>query len=69
MEEEAERRRKLKEQQKRGGGQTTPLAKQQKKFDLQKEKPNIMVGVANALQAANVLVNSMRVGFYLRGLG
>ena len=60
MEEEAERRRKMKEDMKRPKPKAgTP----QKKFDLARERPNVMVSVANALQAANVLVNSMRVCF------
>lgn len=53
--EEAERRRKLKEQQKKG----TPEPKRPK-FDFQKEKPNVLVAVANAIQCANNLVNSCR---------
>lgn len=57
--EEAERRRVMKENMKKGG----PAAKPKPKFDLQKEKPNIMVSVATALQAANNLVNSMRVSY------
>lgn len=60
--EEAERRRVMKENQKKGGPAAKPKPKP--KFDLQKEKPNIMVSVATALQAANNLVNSMRVSYY-----
>lgn len=54
--EEAERRRQMKENMKKGQAQP-----KRPKFDLQKERPNIMVGIATALQAANNLVNSMRV--------
>lgn len=57
--EEAERRRLMKESQKKGVAQPKPKIK----FDLQKEKPNIMVSVATAIQAANNLVNSMRVSY------
>lgn len=49
----------MKEEMKKPKPKQTP----QKKFDLQRERPNVMVSVANALQAANVLVNSMRVSF------
>ena len=58
--EEAERRRKAKLQAKQG----TPQPKKPK-FDFEREKPQIMVSVANAIQAANNLVNSCRVSFVL----
>lgn len=54
--EEAERRRIAKEELKRGKNQP-----KRPKFDFEKEKPQIMVSVATALQAANNLVNSCRV--------
>lgn len=54
--EEQERRRKAKAQMKQG----TPQPKRPK-FDFEKEKPQIMVAVANAIQCANNLVNSCRV--------
>ena len=54
--EEQERRRLAKEEAKRGKNQP-----KRPKFDFQKEKPQIMVAVATALQAANNLVNSCRV--------
>ncbi|GFZ48656.1 hypothetical protein JCM24511_06405 [Saitozyma sp. JCM 24511] len=53
--EEAERRRKMKEDSKK-----KPAQQQRPKFDLQKEKPQIMVSIANAIQAASVLVNACR---------
>jgi Skp family chaperone for outer membrane proteins len=53
--EEVERRRRAKEELKKGAQPKRP------KFDLQKEKPQIMVSVANAIQAASVLVNACRV--------
>ena len=58
--EEAERRRKTKEEMKHKPALAAAQAKKPK-FDFQKEKPQIMVSVANALQAANNLVNSCRV--------
>ena len=64
MLEEQERRRKMKEEAKRGNKQGAAGNKQVKKFDLARERPNVMVSVANALQAANVLVNSMRVSAF-----
>lgn len=57
--EEAERRRQMKEDMK-----NKPAAKAQPKrpkFEFEKEKPQIMVAVASALQSANNLVNSCRV--------
>jgi Skp family chaperone for outer membrane proteins len=54
--EEAERRRKMKEDSKK-----KPAQQQRPKFDLQREKPQIMVSIANAIQAASVLVNACRV--------
>ena len=54
--EEAERRRQAKEDLKRNKN-----APKKPKFDFQREKPQIMVAVATALQAANNLVNSCRV--------
>lgn len=56
IEEEAERRRKMKEDMKKGANKP-PV----KKFDLNKERPNVMLSVANASAAANGLVNSMHV--------
>jgi len=58
--EEAERRRKAKEEMRNKPAAAAAQAKRPK-FDFQKEKPQIMVGVSNALQAANNLVNSCRV--------
>ena len=54
--EEAERRR----QAKLAGKNTTPQPKRPK-FDFEREKPKVMVAVANAIQCANNLVNSCRV--------
>nr|ODN91769.1 hypothetical protein L203_01020 [Cryptococcus depauperatus CBS 7841] len=56
-EEEAERKRKVKEQSKR------KRASQPKRppFNFEKEKPQIMVAVANAIQCANNLVNACRL--------
>lgn len=54
--EEQERRRQAKSQMKQG----TPQPKKPK-FDFQKEKPQVMISVANAIQCANNLVNSCRV--------
>ncbi|RXK40501.1 hypothetical protein M231_02153 [Tremella mesenterica] len=54
--EEQERRRNLKEAQKKGASQP-----KRPKFDFVKEKPQILVSVANAIQAANNLVNSCRL--------
>ncbi|WVW86142.1 hypothetical protein I302_108183 [Kwoniella bestiolae CBS 10118] len=54
--EEAERRRKAKEDAKRKG----PAQPKRPPFDFQKEKPQIMVAIANAIQCANNLVNSCR---------
>lgn len=54
--EEQERRRKAKDDAKNRKNQP-----QKPKFDFQREKPQIMVTVATALQAANNLVNSCRV--------
>jgi len=54
--EEAERRRQAKEELKRNKNQP-----KKPKFDFEREKPQIMVAVATALQAANNLVNSCRV--------
>ena len=54
--EEAERRRQAKEAAKH-----KPEQAKRPKFDFQKERPQVMVAVANALQAANNLVNSCRV--------
>lgn len=59
--EEAERRRKMKEDMKNKPAPTSAAQAKRPKFDFQKEKPQIMVAVANALQAANNLVNSCRV--------
>ncbi|KAL7418472.1 hypothetical protein Q5752_006930 [Cryptotrichosporon argae] len=58
--EEEERRRKAKEEAKSRAKQ--PVAKQppRPKFDFVKEKPQIMVAIANAIQAANNLVNACR---------
>jgi len=56
--EEAERRRKAKEDLKNRPRQAAQP--QRPKFDFQKEKPQIMVAVATAIQAANNLVNSCR---------
>ncbi len=53
---EAERRRKAKEDLKKRGAQP-----QRPKFDFQKEKPQVLVSVANAVQAASNLVNACRV--------
>ncbi|OCF38205.1 hypothetical protein I317_07245 [Kwoniella heveanensis CBS 569] len=53
--EEAERRRKAKEDAKKRGSQP-----KRPPFDFQKEKPQIMISVANAIQCANNLVNSCR---------
>ncbi|WVR00260.1 hypothetical protein IAU59_007403 [Kwoniella sp. CBS 9459] len=53
--EEAERRRKAKEDAKKRGAQP-----KRPPFDFQKEKPQIMISVANAIQCANNLVNSCR---------
>lgn len=61
MEEEQERRRIMKENMKRGGSGTPQKPKVV--FNLAREKPNIMVSVATAIQAANNLVNSMRVSY------
>ena len=58
--EEAERRRKAKEELRNKPALAAAQAKRPK-FDFQKEKPQIMVAVANALQSANGLVNSCRV--------
>ena len=55
--EEAERRRMAKEELKNKPAQQP----KRPKFDFVKEKPQIMVSVANALQAANALVNACRV--------
>jgi Skp family chaperone for outer membrane proteins len=55
--EEQERRRKQKEALKNAQNQP-----KRPKFDFQKEKPAIMVSVANAVQASSALVNSCRVG-------
>jgi len=56
--EEAERRR----QAKLAGKNTTPQPKRPK-FDFEREKPKVMVAVANAIQCANNLVNSCRVSY------
>ncbi|WVF73079.1 hypothetical protein IAT40_007898 [Kwoniella sp. CBS 6097] len=53
--EEAERRRQAKEDAKKRGAQP-----KRPPFDFQKEKPQIMISVANAIQCANNLVNSCR---------
>lgn len=58
-EEEAARRRKMKEDAARAKANPQP---KKPKFDLQREKPQIMVSVANALQAATALVAACRVG-------
>jgi hypothetical protein len=57
--EEAERRRKAKEDLKTRPKQAPQP--QRPKFDFQKEKPQIMIAVANAIQSANTLVNACRV--------
>ncbi|WRT70251.1 uncharacterized protein IL334_007246 [Kwoniella shivajii] len=54
--EEAERRRQAKEDAKKRGNQP-----KRPPFDFQKEKPQIMVSIANAIQCANNLVNSCRL--------
>lgn len=54
--EEQERRRQMKEAQKRGAQQP-----KRPKFDFQKEKPQVLVSIANAIQAANNLVNACRL--------
>ncbi|OCF61240.1 hypothetical protein L486_00886 [Kwoniella mangroviensis CBS 10435] len=54
--EEAERRRKAKEDAKKKGSQP-----KRPPFDFQKEKPQVMVAIANAIQCANNLVNSCRL--------
>ena len=54
--EEAERRRQAKLNLTKQGNQP-----KRPKFDFQKEKPQVMVAVANAIQSANNLVNSCRV--------
>jgi hypothetical protein len=59
--EEAERRR----QAKLAGKNTTPQPKRPK-FDFEREKPKVMVAVANAIQCANNLVNSCRVSWIIR---
>lgn len=59
--EEAERRR----QAKLAGKNATPQPKRPK-FDFEREKPKVMVAVANAIQCANNLVNSCRVGYSIR---
>ncbi|WVR07700.1 hypothetical protein IAU60_004742 [Kwoniella sp. DSM 27419] len=53
--EEAERRRQAKEDAKKRGAQP-----KRPPFNFQREKPQIMVAVANAIQCANNLVNSCR---------
>jgi hypothetical protein len=57
--EEAERRRKAKEEMKNKPKQAAQP--QRPKFDFVREKPQIMIAVATAIQAANDLVNSCRV--------
>ncbi|ORX40626.1 hypothetical protein BD324DRAFT_611568 [Kockovaella imperatae] len=63
-EQEAERRRKAREEMLKAKRQPAqaPAAAQPKrpKFDFQKEKPQVLVAVANAIQTANNLVNSCR---------
>lgn len=54
--EEQERRRQAKSSMKKG----TPQPKKPK-FDFEREKPQVMVSVANAIQCASNLVNSCRV--------
>lgn len=54
--EEAENRRKLKEQGKKKSQQP-----KRPPFNFEKEKPQIMVAVASAIQCANNLVNACRV--------
>ncbi len=58
--EEAGRRRKAKDEIRDKPALAAAQAKRPK-FDFQKEKPQIMVGIATALQAANNLINSCRV--------
>ncbi|WWC64596.1 uncharacterized protein I303_107207 [Kwoniella dejecticola CBS 10117] len=55
--EEAERRRQAKEDAKKRGKNPQP---KRPPFDFQKEKPQVMVSIANAIQCANNLVNSCR---------
>ncbi|WWC71991.1 uncharacterized protein I206_105950 [Kwoniella pini CBS 10737] len=55
--EEAERRRQAKEDAKKRGKAPQP---KRPPFDFQKEKPQVMVSIANAIQCANNLVNSCR---------
>jgi hypothetical protein len=59
--EEAERRRQAKLQAKN----PTPQPKKPK-FDFEREKPKVMLSVANAIQCANNLVNSCRVSNPIR---
>lgn len=56
--EEVENRRKLKEQGKKKNQQP-----KRPPFNFEKEKPQIMVAVANAIQCANNLVNACRVSW------
>ncbi|WWC91674.1 uncharacterized protein L201_006620 [Kwoniella dendrophila CBS 6074] len=58
--EEAERRRQAKEDAKKRGPNVKPQPKRPP-FDFQKEKPQMMVSIANAIQCANNLVNSCRL--------
>lgn len=62
-EQEAERRRKAREEMLKAKKAPVQTAAQPKrpKFDFQKEKPQVLVAVANAIQTANNLVNSCRV--------
>ena len=55
-EQEAERRRQTKDALKNAKAQP-----KRPKFDFEREKPQVMVSVANAIQSANNLVNSCRV--------
>lgn len=65
--EEAERRRKAKEDAQRRSGQPVQAVQPKKPaFNYEREKPQILISVANAIQAANNLVNAVRVSEILR---